>query len=272
MGDRSELDRSSGLPERWPTPEYDDNDQPHFLFIITPPFSGSTALSELINSSHGTMILQARGEGQWLIPGMCETDRWNPDKSIDYESVKAVWLKTFQDKKKLNNLIQVVIEKSPPNMVRMEALAAQFRHVSFLASNRNPYANCSSILFRNHPAEELSAEKRDGLIRSLAASWIARSRKIEALVQKLDIPLMTYEQFCDNPSLIKTKLHLPEAVTETIDPLATVRVKDYPVQPIANQNERQIAKLSNREIASISEQLEPHHKLLAFFGYKGLQP
>jgi hypothetical protein len=272
MGERNALNRVPGMSQQWPTPEYDEDDQPHFLFIVTPPFSGSTALSELINSSPRTMLLQARGEGQWLVPGMCEADRWKPDKHINYESVKAVWLKRYQEAKQRDEDIEVVIEKSPPNMVRIEKLSSEFRNFSLLASNRNPYANCSSILYRNHPADALSTEKRQGILKSIAESWLARGRKIEGLMRKLDMPLITYERFCDDPSLIKTKLRLPKAVTETIDPLATVKVKDYPVQPIANQNDRQIAKLSDAELASISTKLEPHDNLLAFFGYNILQP
>lgn len=125
------------LKSKWPVPKFDKSNEPHFLFIITSPYSGSTALSELLNSSHRTMILQERGEGQWLIPGLCEEDRWNPDKKVNYESVKAVWLNRFQSVQRLVQHVDVVIEKSPPNMMRIEELSSQFRNYSFIANNRN---------------------------------------------------------------------------------------------------------------------------------------
>jgi len=134
--------------EKWPSPKFDENDQPHFLFIITPPFSGSTALSELLSTSHRTMILQPRGEGQWLVPGLSEKDRWSPDKEVNYLSVKATWLSTYQQVKRLTQNIDVVIEKSPPNMMRIEQLSSQFRDYSFLVNNRDPYANQQLSLFR----------------------------------------------------------------------------------------------------------------------------
>ena len=68
---------------RWPTQRYDENNQPHFFFLITPPYSGSTAIAKLLNTSRKTMTLNSKGEGQWLVPGLCEKDRWNPDKEVD---------------------------------------------------------------------------------------------------------------------------------------------------------------------------------------------
>ena len=52
------------------------------------------------------------------------------------------------------------------------------------------------------------------------------------------------------------------------NPDAKVKVKDYDVQPIQNQNERQIAMLMPEEIVHISQILAPFSELLEFFGYQ----
>lgn len=253
---------------RWPTPEYDKSSQPHFLFILTPPFSGSTALTELVNSSHRTMILQGRGEGQWLIPGFCEKDRWNPEKEINYLSVKAVWLNTFQRIQRLTQNVDVVIEKSPPNMMRIEKLSSYFQDYSFLANNRNPYAICASALYRNHDANNLKPEKRINILRNQAENWLIRSKKIKELIIKMNIPLITYEVFCRNPSSILSKLQLPDGVSETINPKVEVKVKDYNAQEISNQNRRQISNLTDIEIEHLGNTLKMNKELLGFFGYQ----
>ena len=255
---------------KWPVPKFDESNQPHFLFIITPPYSGSTALSELLNSSHRTMILQNRGEGQWLVPGLCEKDRWNPDKEINYLSVKAVWLSTFQRIQRLVQNVDVVIEKSPPNMMRIEKLSSQFLDYSFIANNRNPYANCASILYRNHKPENLESDQRISILRNLAKAWLMRSGKIRELVLKLNIPLITYEEFCQKPSLILSKLQLPDGVSDTINLKSKVKVKDYKVQEISNQNQRQISNLTDEEIEQITDILKRNEELLSFFGYQSL--
>ena len=47
-----------------------------FVFVFTPPFSGSTALAKILNTSPKSMLLNSRGEGQWMIPGMRKPNPW----------------------------------------------------------------------------------------------------------------------------------------------------------------------------------------------------
>lgn len=253
---------------KWPLPAFKKNDIPHFLFIITPPYSGSTALCQLLNSSHRTMILQPQGEGQWMLPGLCEDDRWDPKKEVDYSSVKAVWVSKYQAIKRLTQNIDVVIEKSPPNIMRMGKLAAQFEKHSFIANNRDPYAICASILYRHHDADKLSYIQRKEALDGLVEDWIVRSLKIQELIERFNAPLLTYESFCKKPSSVLDILNLPDGVSETISPNINVKVKDYEPQPIINQNERQISKLTRSEIDHISSILESSNNLLSFFGYR----
>jgi hypothetical protein len=254
--------------QQWPRPSVDRRNQPHLLFLVTPPFSGSTAIAELLRSSPCVAFLQERAEGQWLLPGLCADDRWDVDKPVDYSSVQAIWLQRWQQLQAADPALRVVVEKSPPNMVRLDELAALFSDVSFLANNRDPYANCASILYRMHDGEQLAPAQRVRLLRTLASHWILRSGRIRELVSRLGIPLLTYEQFCDEPASIIGKLSLPTGVAESIDVQARVQVKDYPMQGIANQNQRQIALLSDEEIAAITGVLAPKQELLDYFSYE----
>lgn len=217
------------------------------------------------------MILHPKGEGQWLVPGLCEKDRWNSEKEVNYLSVKATWLNMYQKVKRLTQNIDVVIEKSPPNMMRIKQLSSQFHNCSFIAYNRNPYANCASILYRNHDADSLSSEKRKKVLNRLAKDWITRGVKIQDLISNLNAPLLTYEEFCRNPSSVISKLNTPYGVSKSINLFANVKVKDYASQPISNQNEQQISKLTDMEIEHISESLKPSQELLAYFGYQLLR-
>ena len=253
---------------KWPRPNYDETAQPHFLFIVTLPFSGSTALAKLLNTSPRTMILQDRAEGQWLVPGLCESDRWEGNKEVDYGSVKAVWLHTYQSTKRLTQNIDFVIEKSPPNMMRLEKLLAQFDQYSCIANNRNPYACCSSMLYRNHDAKNMTPHQRQVVLEQLAHDWLLRSKNLRALIDKLKMPKLSYEDFCQDPSALLNTLSLPDDLKETVDPKANVKVKDYESQPISSQNERQISQLTSQEIDHISKILETESELLHFFGYK----
>lgn len=240
---------------------------PHFLFIITPPYSGSTALAKLINTSKNTMLLHPTGEGQWLIPELCNDNRWDTEMNIDYSSVYKTWLNEYISAHNNNSDINVIIEKSPPNMVRIRQLITTFNNNSLLANNRNPMANCASILYRNYDAKNLGIKRRSHALNKLLLDWLKRSYIIKDIVQDLNVPLITYEQFCDSPSLLKKKLTLPEKTIESIDFGAELQIKDYPVQRIINQNQRQIAKLTQIEKEELKIQLKPHNDLLSFFDY-----
>ena len=254
--------------QKWPIPEYDDKNQPHILFVLSPPYSGSTALTRILNTSNHTMILQPDGEGQWLIPGLSGENRWDPDMYVNYQSVKAVWLNKYQKISQLVGDIDVVIEKSPPNIMRIEKLSSMFRYTSFLANNRDPYANCASVLYRTPTVGKMKAEQRKEVLVNLARKWVIRSKKIEEWTRLFRAPLLTYEEFCRDTTLLLDKLNIPQNAIDTIDLQASVKVKDYPKQRISNQNDRQISNLSKTEIGKISTVLSPESKLLEFFGYQ----
>lgn len=253
--------------DSWPKPEYDNDILPHFLFIITPPYSGSTALAELINSSHRTTFLQERAEGQWLIPGMCGNDRWDPEKYINWNSVKATWLSKYHEIKRLVKNIDIVIEKSPPNMVRIKKLTSIFPNHSLLAYNRNPYANCASIMYRNYDPKNKSPEERQRILKILAKSWIEKSTLIRALVLELNINMFTYEDFCADISACIKKINLPSDALRSINCESVVKVKDYKPQQILSHNERQISNLTAPEIGFLTDILAEDSGLLSFFGY-----
>lgn len=250
----------------WPTPSYDEREQPHFLFLLTQPYAGSTAIARLLNTSHRTAFLQERGEAQWLVPGLSAPERWDPGMPVEYESVRAVWLSTFQRLRRLTQTTDVIIEKSPPNMTRIEALSSRFRDHSMLASNRDPYAQCSSV-FHRRGKQRLGDADRVRHLRKFAARWLTRSRALREIVERLGIPLLTYEQVCRDPGSLTERAPLPDGVTETMDPDATLRVKDYPPQPITNQNDRQISRLTDREAEALTAVLRHDRDLLRYFGY-----
>lgn len=260
--------RAASDNDIWPTPKYSAIEhEPCFLFILAPPYSGCTALAQVLNSAPNAMFLQERGEGQRLVPGMCQNDRWEPCKRIEWASVEASWFSRISFVEKLVGQIDVVIEKSPPNLVRADQLVSKFPNNKIVAFNRNPYANCASILYRRYDPEKKAESDRIDILRNLASTWVFRSTWVRKWIDAFDPVFFTYEQFCSNP---KTQIRritdvLPSLVGIDVD--KPFKVKDYPIQAIKDQNERQIAKLSERERSAIGDELSAHEDLLAFFNY-----
>lgn len=259
----SESDSSS----LWPCPDYNIEKEPRFLFIITPPFSGSTALALLLSSCHGTAILQENAEGQWLIPGMYKPDKWDREKAVNWESVRSVWLKKIETIKASGVGIELIIEKSPPHLVRVDQLIKVFPNYSLIAFNRDPYANCASILYRNYNAAKESENSRLEIVSKLADDWLFRSKWIKKWIDELQLVSFTYEEFCADPAACVARLAVDIPVLQTIDVGKRIKVKDYDEQGIVNQNIRQISNLTRKEIDAISEVLTKGHKLVSFFGY-----
>jgi hypothetical protein len=256
---------------KWPCPDYNIEEEPHFLFIIAPSYSGSTALAQILNSSHATTFLHKRGEGQWLIPGMCGEDRWDRETTINWESVRSVWLQRIELIKTLVQDVELIIEKSPPNHVRIDQLIKVFPNHSLMAFNRNPYANCSSILFRNHDPENKSEEKRIKIVSGIADKWLYRSTWIKKWIDKWQIPNFSYEQFCAEPAACVSTLAVNIPALQTVDVNKSINVKDYKKQGIIDFNEEQISRLSKQEVDAISEVLKTDPELVSFFGYEILE-
>jgi len=240
---------------------------PRFLFILTPPYSGSTALSELLNTSPRSMLLNPRGEGQWLIPSLCADNRWEPGGSVDWNLVRNTWLTVYRNVNMLVGTIGVIIEKSPPNMVRIQQLMKVFPNSSCLAFTRNPYAHCSSFLFREYTPDTLTPTEKTVILENIAKEWLRKIEHLMDAILKMNLLHFTYEQFCKNPGKYTRKVLKICPELASIDSTSTIEVKDYPPQRISNQNQRQIALLGKREVERISQVLSTRPDLLDFFGY-----
>ena len=91
--------------------------------------------------------------------------------------------------------------------------------------------------------------ERTQTIERLTKNWIARNKKIYEISQKYETPIIRYENFCSDPTLIIK--YLPDDLIHTLDFNTAVSVKDYKPQKIVNMNKSQIEKLRINDIALI---------------------
>jgi hypothetical protein len=257
--------------KKWPIKENTINHDPHFIFLLTPPNSGSTAIARVFNTSKKVALLRENGEGQWLIRGLYE-DRWNEKKAINQDSIISVWSHKYHKLKKFNPEVEFIFEKSPPNIVRIRDLCNIFPNNTLIANNRDPYANISSIFFGYQSEKQinnLNTHEREKKIHEITLEWIYRSKIIKEEVIKNNIPLITYEQFCNNPLMLNNLLSkIPEISSIALNYDSKIKVKKYGFRTITNFNEQQISNLEKRDISIISNTLKENHDILSFFKYK----
>ena len=99
----------------------------------------------------------------------------------------------------------------------------------------------------------------------LANLWRFRANKLREANKKQNYSILTYEEFCTDPSKIFELFGLE---ADGINDQFLVNVKDYDPQPITNFNDSQIGQLSDADIAEITKVLGDDKELLAFFGYE----
>lgn len=254
--------------QRWPRPRVKLKSEPHFLFIVTPPYSGSTALAQTLNSCKRSCFLQRRAEGQWLVPGMCDRSRaWKPKAYMNWDSIQAVWRERYKLISETVHDREIVIEKSPPNLLRMDQLVNAFPNNTVFAFNRNPFANCASILYRRHDPQKKTEAQRIEVLKQLASDWLFRSIWVKRWIDEMNLLYFSYEQFCSEPAFWISKLVDRLPVLESVDLEKNIKVKDYREAKLENHNKRQIDKLSQNEVAAISTVLAAQEELVNFFGY-----
>jgi hypothetical protein len=198
---------------------------------------------------------------------MCVQARWDPAHLIEWRSVRAVWLARVHFLRSLVHRVDLVIEKSPPHLVRLDQLMSAFPGSSVLAFNRNPLGQCASALSHRLEDGPLTGVERVEEVRRIARKWVERSGWIRRWALEVDAPYLSYERLCASPdeSLRNLVRRLP--VLSGVHVRTDLRVKKYPLQSLRNQNPRQIASLSAAEVEAAKEVLGQEPLLLDFFGF-----
>ena len=168
-----------------------------YLFILSPPFCGSTLLTEIISTSKNVSCNNNIGlrEGQHLPNAhnlLFTEDRWDPNKEIDWNRIKKIWDK-YWDKSK-----SILLEKSPPNICRANNIDKVFSNSKYICLIRNPYAQIQSNIRRYNTDIEEATEKYTSYLKF-------QRNNIETLENTL---VISYEELADNPLKTKEKIYI----------------------------------------------------------------
>lgn len=225
-----------------------------YLFILCPPYSGSTLLWKLVATS--TAVSSLPSEGQFL-PEVSEAMRerpWDETLALPWARIKSVWDGYWDHGK------PILLEKSPPNLIRTDAIRAHFQPVHFLLMVRDPYAHCEGLMRRN------------GWDATRAAEFSARCLRQQAHnAEHLPNALaFTYEALADDPASVARRIEaflpalgrLQEAGSFQID-----SIDGLVDRPILNLNERKLGQLSPDALRQIDAVLSRDVDALRYWGY-----
>ncbi len=241
-----------------------------YLFLLSPPLSGSTALAQIMRTSPNVTVFPGNGEGQHL-PALRKTllvdKRWDPNFQIDWTAVKKVFFKYW------NPLKRIRFEKSPPNIVRAVELERMFENSYFLITIRNPYAQIEGLLRRTWGLNSFGLQSKGGPPTPKAAAefWVKVARyQLHNLERLKNTVFFTYEELTETPDKTARKIisFLPcIGSLDTEIQLTAHNVTGKPIKGLKNLNPQKIDKLTKVQIEEINSVLNLHEDILRHFGY-----
>ena len=234
--------------------------QNSYLFILCPPYAGSTLLNELLSTSPNVSANNDLGsrEGQQLPTTRKimydHRERWNIDRKYDWIFIKKEWLKYWDIRR------PILLEKSPPNIIRALEIQAHFKPAYFICMVRNPYAHCEGIIRRNNNQPKNAAE-------FVINCFKYQRKNIEILENVL---MITYEELTEDTDLVVDKLTRFIPWLNDINTNLVSKAHNYMKKPmpISNMNDEKIARLSKQQMHELNSVFEKEKDLLDYFGYE----
>ena len=230
-----------------------------FLFILTPPFCGSTLLNQILSTSSNLSCNNMLGvrEGQ-LLPEvkdiMFYNKGWHSKVDYPWEIIKRVWMKYWDQRK------QILMDKSNTNIMRVAEINKVFQNSIFLGMVRNPYAHAESIIRRNNTSSEY------------AAKFVLKCLRFQKR-NKLEVDnslFISYEDLCDKKDKVMMKIQnfIPELHDINSDlEFSAHNFKTKGKMKVRNLNAEKIDKLTKDQMREINSHFIKERELLAFFGY-----
>ena len=229
-----------------------------FLFVLCPAYCGSALMHEILCSSpfvspnniFGTREGESLPEVRQLIDYRA---RWTESYEYPWAEIKRVWMKYWDRGKPL------LLDKSPPNLIRTKMITEHFSPVCFVAMVRDPYVHCEGYMRRDKLTSKQAAE------RTLQCLQHQRQN----LEELKDIILIRYEDLVANPDEIKERLLHFLPVLHHVDVKKRFRAHNNSNEayPITDMNIGKIENMTSSDVAIITDVLAPHERLLHYFGY-----
>lgn len=229
--------------------------EPSHLFVLCPPYSGSTLLWKLLSTSRNVSSLPVEGQFLPELASVMRDKPWDPDQPRPWPQIKAVW-ESYWDKSK-----PVLLEKSPPNLLHARAIAANFQPVKFIIMVRNPYAQSEGLMRRNLWPVGRAAHFSITCLRV----QLQNARALD------DVLVLTYESLVQDPQQVCQKIvsFMPELAD--MDHAASFELHSVDGtlnRPITDLNTKKIAAIPPDSFTAMNTIFTQHQDLLESWGYE----
>jgi hypothetical protein len=212
-------------------------------------------LWKLLSTSKSVSSLPLEGQFLPELEGIMRNNPWDPNHKLPWPDIKAVW-ETYWDMGK-----PVLLEKSPPNLIRARDIVETFDPVKFIVMVRNPYAQSEGLMRRNNWNVNRAAHFSATCLRA----QLRNARELK------DVLVLTYESLVQDPARACQQLagFMPEL--GDMDHAASFEVHSIDGtlnRPITELNTKKIASLSADTVASLNRVFEQHRETIEAWGYE----
>lgn len=230
-----------------------------YLFVLCPPYSGSTLLWKLLSTSKSVSSLP--GEGQFLpeLESLMRDKQWDPEQKRPWPEIRRVW-ESYWDMSK-----PVLLEKSPPNIIRARELVVHFHPARFIVMVRNPYAQSEGLMRHNG----WNVNRAGHFAMTCLRAQLSNARELK------DPFVMTYESLVQDPASACQQLatFMPELADMDHEARFEIHSIDGTLnRPITELNTKKIASLSAETLAALNAIFELHRETVEAWGYELLTP
>jgi len=203
------------------------------------------------NKDFGTREGQSLPEVRRLVD---HARRWSESYEYPWEQIRRVWMAYWEHSKPL------LLEKSPPNLIRGRRIAEYFSPVRFIALMRDPYIQCEALMRRDKLTSRQAAERTLQCLRHQRRN----------LLGLRDIIVIRYEDLVRDPAGTATRLlrFLPELQHVDVNQTFSAHNQANKALPIVDMNMGKIERMSSRDRRVVTDVFMPHESLLEGFGYE----
>ncbi|MEM1322328.1 MAG: sulfotransferase [Bacteroidota bacterium] len=232
---------------------------PQYVFVLCPPYCGSTLMHEMLCSSPAVSANNLFGtrEGQSLPEYRRLIDyrrRWEEGYAYPWPIIKKIWQQYWDHSKPL------LLDKSPPNLIRTAALSQHFSPFYFIIMVRNPYVHCEGLMRRDKMSPQAAA----------ALSLLCLRHQRHNLQQHPQNSLLIrYEDLTEHPQKAQRQLleFLPQLKTIKVDQTFKAHNQQGKPSKIKNMNAGKLERLQPGQLERINAILGREKNLLAYFNY-----
>ena len=180
--------------------------------------------------------------------------RWDESYNYPWPKLKAIWMQYWAHYKPL------LLDKSPPNLIRTTAILQHFRPAQFIIMVRNPYVHCEALIRRDGMTAQKAGER---------AIQCLKHQKQNLDVLEKDSLLIRYEDLVGDPSRLQQQLikFIPELYDIQLKSAFKAHNAFDKAMPITDMNMGKIERLDREDLAVIQKVFEPEALVLQRFGY-----